>query len=227
MALFEAILECSYHEQQIINRWNYTAPDASLGIDSSEALAIVFGAVPNADETYPTDTPIGAIRAFVVNNYHFGSFFVRNVYDPLDFFEIAFLPGTVGLSIDSGLSPFVAAGFRTNRLRLDVRRGYKRIAGVGEAWMFEGGLFAEPAQVLLLEIANQMTLPLVYNHLGVTQTFSPTVVRKKKTVDSEGKVKYAYYPTLAEQMDHAAVGVAWQFYPEARTQNTRQYGRGS
>lgn len=226
MALFEVIVEGVYFGQQCINRWNYVAPDTVLSIDSSEALAVAFGVVPDAG-VYPADTLFQAWRSLVANTFQYESYFIRDVYDGSDFINNAFIPGTVGVGSGESMPPFAAFGARTNRINLDIRRGFKRFVGVNEGSSAAGGTLTSGAVTALDALCVKMSEVLNYSVSGDTIAFAPCIVQKEKHVLTGGRVSYRYFETIEEQLPHITVGNTWEGYDTVRTQNSRQYGRGS
>ena len=70
---------------------------------------------------------------------------------------------------------------------------------------------------------------------GNSLAFVPAVVKKQKyqtNVGSEDPPRYAYryIPTddggESAQLDDTATGIIWDWYPQVRSQVSRQYGRG-
>lgn len=72
-----------------------------------------------------------------------------------------------------------------------------------------------------------MSATLTYDDSGNTLTFTPCIAQKEEYTTPRGKKAYKYYPTEVAQAAHLASGIAWSYYPQTRTQGSRQYGRGS
>ena len=233
MALYEVVLQQSYFGQEIINRWNYIGQGTPAAVSGSFALAFALGAIYDAVAVppgYPEDGLMRLIANAQANDVSFDFLSVRNIYSNTDFYETPFLNPLVGSVSGESLSPFVAFGFRTNRVRSDIRRGMKRLVGVTVTGVTEGGDIA-PATMsgLLLPIAEAMTDILEYNDEGNTLTFTPAIFgRERYLPDPErpDRPAYRYYPTENEQEDNAATGILWSPYNTARSQTSRQYGRG-
>lgn len=227
--LYELTLFMTYFNQKCINRWNYVrtgTPGSALG---STALLDAFGALPVLG-VFPSTGTFVAIKNMVSTSVFFDSIMARALYDVEDFFETPFPLPTNGGAAGEPSSPAVAFGFRTNRVRTDIGRGTKRFVGVSETNIENGGVLTTGGLANAAYLATTMTEPIEYDDSGNIQTFTPVVLQKVQyPVPDTDPVRYAYryYPTLETQMEHAAVGVTWEAYPNVRTQTSRQYGRGA
>lgn len=233
MALYEVILQQTYFGQEIINRWNYVSQGTPAAVSGSFALAFALGAIYDA-VAVPPGYPEGELMRLIANaqanDVSFDFLSVRNIYSNTDFYETPFLNPLTGAVSGESLSPYVSFGFRTNRVRSDIRRGTKRLVGVTVTGVTEGGVIA-PATMsgLLTPIAEKMSEVLEYNDEGNTLSFTPGIFgREKYLPDPErpDRPAYRYYPTENEQEDHIATGIQWSVYSSTRSQTSRQYGRG-
>jgi len=225
--LYELTMTGTYFGQQWVNRWNYESsgsPGAGIG-----ALNLVwaFGAIDTAG-VYPAGGIFQAIRSMISNQVQIQSIVARAcaLYAPEDFYERPFLTPVVGLDGGQALSPTMAYGFRTTRVRLDIDRGTKRFVGCTEATVDAGGVVSSAGQAIMASLAAKMTAPITHDDEGNTWTFVPTIVSKQEYTTPRGKKAYRYYPTLVQQLEHVAQGFDWQPYTQVRTQTSRQYGRG-
>lgn len=229
--IYEATLFTTYYGQNCLNRWNYVMTGTPAVVTGSFALADAMGAIPvPIVGGFPADTLLRSIADGVSNQVQFQSFSVKAVYSVTDFYELPYVPIITGLqSGGEGLSPASAYGFRTNRVRTDVRRGTKRIEGPIEAHVGGGGVLAEGGATITNLIATRMSEVLSYTDEGNELSFTPCVVKKERyeVPGKPGQFAYRYYPTLAAQMENTAIGVLWQAYNTIRTQTSRQYNRGS
>lgn len=227
MALYEVVLNLQYNEQKFINRWNYTMTGTPVGVTGSfacvQALGLnVVGSPPN----FPVNTMGAAIQAILNEQTIFVQTIVKNIYDPMDFYDYAFLPNTVGGVAGVGLSPVMAIGFNSNRVRTDIRRGQKRFGGVDGDFQGNVGQLSGTATIPCALVAQRMSESPSYTDGGNSLTFEPVIVSKQKTVLPDGTVKYEYYPTESLQAAHLAAGITWFVKTTMRTQGSRQYGRG-
>lgn len=229
-SLYEVVLTQSYYNQRIINRWNYLfsgTPGVSL---PSFILARGLGALATAG-IYPVDKLLRIIAAGQVPAVTFQQLTVLNVYDPVDFYQVPFVEPLTGdaASPGQGSSPAIAVGFRTNQIRRDVARGTKRLVGIGESYIGDGGT-VQATTGAFYNIAIAMSANVVESDEGTSLTFIPCVAGKQRynpetgLPDPDGTA-YRYFPE-ADQFDHIASGVTWQAYDTVRTQTSRQYGRG-
>lgn len=146
-----------------------------------------------------------------------------------DFYTNPFPSGTKGLGGGEGTSesPFVAAGFRTNRIRSDIRRGFKRYEGITDANIGSFGEFSPAFLTALVSHADAISDTLTYDDEGNTLTFVPCVISLKKNTTDPDQGTYIKWPTEVEQLDHLASGVVYTADEFCTTQNSRKLGRGS
>lgn len=234
MAVMEVMLQQTYLGQVCINRWNYISSGTPAGSTLSLLLAGAIGAIYDnsaVPPAYPASGLMKAIAAIQSTSCQFDLVSVRDVYSVTDFYETPFVQPLAGTSAGETMSPAIAIGFRTTRVRTDVRRATKRFTGVTESLTQAGGEITAALKTgAALTVATKMTDVLTVNDDGNTVTFAPAVCGKEgywpSGTEGVGKKAYKYYETEAEQMLHTAQGIAWDFYNFVRTQTSRQYGRG-
>jgi len=226
--LYELTMLGTYFNQQIVNRFNYLMTGTPAAVSGSFGLMDAFGAIDTGgvfDDTKPFFRIMYALSSsFVVN-----SIVARAcaLYDPVDFYERPFVTPYAGTNSGQAMSPTSAYGFRTNRVRLDIDRGTKRFVGVTETQVDAGGVIAGAALTALGVVADSMSEIIEYEDEGATLQYAPVVVAKQEYTTPSGKRAYRYYSTLATQLEHVATSILWQPYATVRTQNSRQYGKGS
>lgn len=225
MPIMEATLQYSYANQLCVNRWNYVSSGTPAAVSLSFALA---HAMVGGDFGSPTaGSMIGAIRAELVGAVNFLDLAVRDVYSDLDFYTTAL--NFTGLTTGDGLAPFSSYGFRTNRIRADIGRGFKRFAGVPEMANGTAGAINSAYQPALETIAEEMSTVIGYDDEGNLINFTPAVVSKEKYHPPKNPTGWAYrYYEAGEaaQLEHIAIGVTWEPYLTLRSQTSRQIGRG-
>jgi hypothetical protein len=79
----------------------------------------------------------------------------------------------------------------------------------------------------MAQLVTQMNAALTYDDEGNTLTFTPCISQKEEYTTPSGKKAYRYFSTELLQAPHNAVGIRWEAYTTQRTQNSRQYGKGS
>jgi len=228
MPLYEVVLQQSYFGQEIINRFNYLGTGTPASVTGSFGLLSALGMIPTGT-TLTALTVAGQIQGIQNAACSFVQAMARAIYLDDDFFDNPFFAGTVGGvgGLGDPVSPVNAFGFRSNRVKQSIGRGYKRFAGMSEGDVDAGGVLTSSAQIRLNLLKTAMGASLTYDDSGNTLTFTPCVAQKLKYTTPSGKTAYKYYPTEAAQAPHIANGIAWEFYPQLRTQTSRQYGRGS
>jgi len=226
MALYEVTLRQSYYDQLCVNTFSYYVPP-SIGVTPSALeLLTLLGFIPSGSPlAFPNDTLADAIWTFQSSAVLFLSAEARELYSLTDFYEAAYSPAIDG-NLDTGddMSPFVAYGFYSARVRTDIRRGFKRFVGVTEGVIDNGGVIGSGLVANLTDCADKMSEVLG----GATATYEPCVISREKVVDPDtGKVTYQLYADEAEQEEHVASPLEWTYYTTVRSQTSRQYGRGN
>lgn len=224
MAIYELTLLQEFKGVRTVNRWNYVLTGVPAAVTGSFALTQAFGYM-NTTTLKPL-TVLGFIQSCQHSDVKFLNLVVKNLYSSTDFYETPFIAGTAGTITGVEASPpFVSFGFRTNRVRTDVARGTKRFIGLIETWVNAGELTA-PGLTAMNTLAGEMNEALTYSDEGNTLTFSPAVCGKEEYTTPKGTRAYRYHATEEAQMAKTALGVVWQPYATARSQTSRQYGRG-
>lgn len=222
MAIYELVLRQRYFGVLTVNRWNYVMNGTPAAASGAFALISAVGAVSLAEASM-----IGRIRQLQAVGVNFVDIEARNIYSTTDFYTRPFATGVDGQNAGgNGLSPTVAYGFRTSRVRTDVRRATKRFVGVVENDSGDGGGLSTGSLALMEDIAGYMSDVLTYDDEGNTLSFSPAVCGKEAYTTPSGKTAYRYYNTEAGQLAMTALGSLWEVYDTTRTQVSRQYGRG-
>jgi len=229
--LLELVLQAHYFGQEIINRFNYLGTGTPGEDNAAAALAQAFGCIWDG-AAYPDGLPFKDILNLQTDTVVYDFAAARDVYSDIDFVEVPFVHPATGLAgSGQGESPAVAFGLRTNRVRLDVGRGYKRLVGVGEGWIDPGGVLGATGQTQLNVVAEALTANLTQSLGGNDYTFVPVIVSKMRylpptPVFNAAGTAYMYWPTYLEQSAHWAPSVTWEIYTTTRTQTSRQYGKG-
>jgi len=224
MAVYELTLSTTYFGQRCLNRWNYISSGTPATVQGSFGLASAFGGVFALQP--PDGSVLDLIKDITVNTVTYDQIYVRNLYDVQDFYESPFPSGVVGSSAAEGQSPALANGFRTSRVRTDVRRGFKRIVGIGETGTAPGGVIIAAWKASMQLVADAMSAAITYDDEGNTLSYSPAILKRELYTPPSGKPAYRYYATEAEQLANSAVGFVWEVQDTVRTQGSRQYGRG-
>jgi len=227
MPLYEVVLEQRYANQLTVNRWNYMGSGVPAAVTPSFALLSAMGFISNS-----TTLLEGTVGSELQDLQNAGVEFVqataRAIYIDEDFYGGAFPALTVGTgsAAATGLSPADAYGFRSNRVKQSIGRGFKRFVGVGDGLVGQYGVLSSEATDQMQLLAEAMGETLTFDDEGNTLTFVPTVVQKEKYVTPSGKSAYRYYATELLQAPHLAQGINWELYNTTRTQVSRQYSRG-
>jgi len=228
MAILELLVTQRYYNQTSLNRYHYVQSGTPAAVTPSFALASASGFLASllTAGVFPSGTLAKYNQANVSNQVQFLAAYVRNLYSATDFYESPFPTPPVGELSGEAMSPTQALGFYSNRVRTDVRRGFKRFVGVTEAFAVGGGVIEATPLAALAAWADVLSETLTYDDEGNTLTFVPCVLGLEEYTTSSGKRAYRPYATEISQLVHTAQGIAYSPYTTVRTQNSRQYGRG-
>jgi len=229
MAVMELLVTQRANQQLVINRWHYVSTGTPAAVTLSFALLSASGFLEatGSPPRFPVDTLARSIQGMQTASTQFVSAYARDLYSTTDFYESPFATTTVGESGGEAYATFVAMGYRTNRVRTDVRRGMKRIVGIPENAFGDLGILAPAFAATANLVATRMSDTLSYDDEGNTISFSPAVLGLTEYTTPAGNPAYRRYPTVTEQLAHTATGVLWTVYNEARSQTSRQRGRGA
>lgn len=228
MAILEAILTQVYYGNVLVNRFHYVMTGTPAAVTPSFALISAMGLLEatGSPVRFPAGTIGHALQTVQSVDNVFVSTYARNLYSVTDFYESPY-PSTVrGVFAGEPASPALALGFKTSRVRTDIRRGYKRFGGVPEGIMGSGGTIATAELAAVQTVADRLSAVLSYDDEGNTLTFTPAVLGLEKYTTPSGSEAYRPYSTEAVQLTHTAQGFEYSYYTQIRTQVSRQYGRG-
>lgn len=228
--LYEVILQGQLAGQTIVNKFNYRSDGDDLDSGNAFGLTQAMGFDPTTG-AFPSGTLADHLTAVQQDAMQWQQVIARAVYDPLDFVDIPFVPVVAGQGASGDASPtFVAYGFRTNRVRTDIGRGYRRIAGVGEGQVDPLGALTSGIIAALDTLATDFGSVLSKTEGSNTIHFTPVVVHKHIYTTPSGKKAYRYYNTAdggeAAQLENVAAGITWEVYDHVRSQVSRQIGKG-
>lgn len=226
-SLYEVVLDQRFEGQQVINRFNYIGAGTPAAVTMSFALISAMGFIPDAG-VYPAGL-FSSIRDLQSADLSYVEVVAKDVYSFTDFYSLPYtaLGGNVS-SASGNQPPFVAYSFSTTRVRSDIRRGQRRLAGLVEGSVDSYGMLTSGNLALAGDLCDWMDQVLTYDDEGTTLTFTPVIVSKEEyTPVGSTKKAYKYYPDYAEQSEHLAQGFEWFVKPQITTQNSRKVGRGS
>lgn len=224
--LYELVFYMTYFGQQCVNRFNYVSSGSSGAFSGSLGLMNAIGALD--DQTPPvSNTLMGDLLNAMSSSVTMDAVSIRAIYDVEDFVEQVYSTPVVGGDTSATpTSPAIAYSLVSNRVRQDIRRGQKRLVGVSEELIEDGGIVSAGQIAVLINLAETMADTLDYTASGDTITYVPAIVGKEKYVAPSGRDAYRYYATLAAQTAHLALSPVWSVRPYVSTQRSRQYGHG-
>lgn len=221
--LFEAVLRQSYQGRSVLNRWHYNSSGTPAAVSLSFALTSAFGAIPNPGTgAFPDGTIMAQLAEIQSSDLVYVEFTATALYDVVDFYSVPYPPDQNASQGGTPMSPFIAYPLSSNRVRTDIRRGFKRFAGVSEQYVGTGGVIEAGLPAFLSNLAELMSDNLTYDDEGNTLTFQPCILSLELQTPVTDPRRYALYPTLAEQLEHTALGVNWAAGGYVTTQNTRK-----
>lgn len=227
MGIYEVVLRTRFAGQDCINRWNYYSVDPSTTPNGSIALLQATGLIPSGTPAeYPEDGILNRLQTVLSTGMTFESVSARHIHEVGDFYEFVYPGGTAGIVTGPSAPPVTALGYFTNRVRQDIRRATKRFAGVPEAILGTEGVL-DPTSLAAIKLVGVAMSASVSAVVGATEFFfDPCVCKKMEYTTEKGTKAYKYYPTEAEQVAQMVTGIIWTEYDTARSQTSRQYGRG-
>lgn len=221
--LFEVVLRQSYKGRAVLNRWHYNSSGVPAAVSLSFALVSAFGGIPDElTSEFPDDTIMKGLAEVQSEDLVYVELSATALYDVTDFYSVPYAPSQAGTQGGTPMSPFMAYTFSSNRVRTDIRRGFKRFAGVSEQYVGDGGVIEAGMPALLTTLAGRMSGTLEYDDEGNTLSFQPVVLSLELQTPVTDPRRYELYPTLAEQLEHAALGINWTAGAFVTTQNTRK-----
>lgn len=228
MAVYVATLRETFVGQECINRFGYVSTVEPTGITGSFGLAKHMGAFDLTDGAFADGTLLRAIQLIQGADVQFNELQVMNLYDPADFTTVPWPTGVVGADAESPyMSPFVSVGLHSNRVTRAIRQGTRRFTGVPVVQVGEEGALVPTYLALVQDVADEMSSVLNPLNAFSEGVYTPSVLSYKSYTTPKGNKAYKPWPTEAEQLGHAALGVTWSPYPQVRSQVSRQYGRGA
>lgn len=231
MALMEATLVGTYGGVECVNRFTYQSSGTPAAVTLSFLLVRAMGGIASAG-VYPPTGLMQRIANSISENFSFVTLTAKDLYSVTDFYSLPFVEPLTGVLGGDAAAPNVTYGYRTNRVRSDIRRGTKHFSGVAETTVggvgfLAGGYISGVGAAL----ATALGAVLTETDEGNTVTFTPVVMGRQRynpathLPDPAGKA-YRYYPTYSEQLSHLAAGVVWDIYSDTRTQTSRTRGHG-
>lgn len=150
-------------------------------------------------------------------------------YSPAALYDESFPTGSTGLREGPGVNPanvFMAVSIRSNRIKRDVRRGYKRIGGLFVSDIGPNSTLASVSVTEFQELAAQFSRNLPITVAGTPSTAVP-VVLKTFPVQVDGKTVYRLDPDEEAERQASAVGIDYELQENLTTQSSRKKGRGA
>lgn len=216
--LYEVTVRTTYNGKDCVNVFGYANQNPISSPNALELLTLM-GFVPTGD---PLAYPAGTLFASWLGTVSSGVVFIeaeaRELYSLTDFYLAPILPGTVGALAGTAMSPYNAFALATNRVRVDIRRGQKRLVGVTEESVGAFGGLTGSTQTDLDALAGKMSEELV----GASTTYSPAIISRERVVVSPGVVEYRLYADEETQLAHTAFPVVWTAKDTITTQNSRK-----
>lgn len=238
MSLYEATVTGSIGGELAIWRstWDMTSTPAGGNLPAYRLLqALGF------DETGP-DIPAGdsvfqAFASCATGQCLITSLFARNLYDPLDFYEVPLIDAWGGgQSGGNYMPPFVNAQWRSSRTNLDVRRGHISTWGIQEANVDDNSnVTGADLTTPMDNFAERMSAEVTHTIGLQTYGFRSCILSKERyqvagtgtdPVTNPARFAYRYYPTETEQRAHAAFNVTWAPMGKVSSRMSRKLGRG-
>jgi hypothetical protein len=229
--IFTATLQGRYFGQLIINRFQFISSSDVDPRDGCQALANALGAVDTNGvvngNPLPSGTLMGALETMQSSAFEYIAMEVITPYFPFGLFERIFPAGTTGASTATGdnLPPFVAVSIRSDRVRRDVRRGFKRLPGVKEDEITATGLGAG-VLLDLAAVASSISGTITGDAGPLNVAFQSAVVPLKRVPDSDPP-QYELFENEGAAVSASAFPLTYEAEDKVTTQNSRKIGRGA
>lgn len=228
MAIMELVVNQQYQGQLVVNRFHFISGGTPAAVTRSFALVSASGYLAGniVSGAFPVPSIARQIQDITSSSLQYLSAYARDLYSDTDFYETPYAANVHGSYGGTPASPALAYALTSNRVRSDIRRGQKRLSGVSENAMVDGGQLDSAFLSSLQYVANEMSAVLSYDDEGNTLTFTPAILSYEEYTTPTGKKAYRKRATPELQLAHAATGVLWTVQDTVRTQVSRQYGRG-
>jgi hypothetical protein len=228
MAILELVVNQSYANQVVINRFHFVSSGTPAAVSLSFGLIAATGFLDTSavGNVFPVNTLANYMQQAAHSSLQYVSTYARNLYDPTDFYERPYVDPTYGILSGTATTPALAYGIQSNRVRTDIRRGSKRFAGVREESLGTGGYIESGTIGVMSGICDLLNAPISYDDEGATLSYRSTILSFKEYTTPRGNRAYEKWPTESAQLARSAIGVTWAPMNPVRTQVSRQYGRG-
>jgi len=239
MPLYEVTVTGVLNSQQTIwrSQWEQTSipPGGSL---PAYRLLQAMG-FDEADDTTPiTGSIFKLFQTCATGQAAITSLFSRNIFDPLDFFEIPLPLAWVGAQAGGNYMPtFVNAQWRSSRTNLEVRRGHFSTWGIQEENVTDSNIITGSDLLTPMDSLASVMSDTITHTIGI-QNFSyrSCILSKERymvagsgtdPITNPARWAYKYYDTEAEQLEHAALNLTWSRMNPVSSRNSRKIGRGA
>lgn len=225
--LFEVTLRQNFLSKPAINRMHFNSSGTPAAVSLSFALASALGGIPDPiTSEFPAGSFMAELAGIQADDVQYAELEVRALYSVTDFYSVPYSASQTGAQTGEVMNNFDAYTIRSNRVRTDVGRGFKRFAGVTEAHVGAAGEVSPTMIENLSALCGILNDGVTYDDEGTTLSFSSVVLAFEGYTAPSGKPAYRPYETLAEQLDHMADGVIWAPLPLTTTQSSRKRKNG-
>lgn len=221
--LFEVLLRQEFLTKPALNRFHFNSSGTPASVSLSFALISALGGIPDPiTGAFPSGSLMEALAALQADDVVYQSIQAEALYSVVDFYDTPFPSGQTGVRTGEVMNNFEAFSIRSSRVRTDVGRGFKRFAGVTEDRVDAGGVISSGAESDLQAICDILNSGIEYDDEGTTLTFTSCVLGFDEYTTPSGRSAYKKFPSLSEQLDHAAIGVIWAPSRLTTTQSSRK-----
>jgi len=238
MSLYELTVTGTTLGQQSIWRSNWRQIDIDpLGNLNAYRLLQALGYNEAAPAAPVAGSAFALFMACALEAAGIESLFVRNLFDPLDFFEIPLPTVWIGGQDDADvMPPFICGQWRSSRTNLLVRRGHMSTWGIAEENVTNDSVVSGvDLTVPMDDFAEVMSAPVTHTIGLQIYSYRNAILGKERymvagsgtdPITNPARWAYKYYPTIEEQLVHAAIGVTWTRMSAVSSRNSRKVGRG-
>ena len=226
--IFEVVLQQAYQSVAMLNTFTYLSGGEAVSTNLQMlGLANALGAVDtsgNMLSSFTNDSPLDLLQTMQPTSLTYVSLYITAPYDEAALFDEQFPAATTGEKIftTDEMPRFIAMTLKGNRVKRDVRRSFKRFAGVQEDDIVANNLTSTFTDMFLTPVAQGFSNVISDAVPGVIDTYTPMTLKRTPEVNGEGKTVYVLPELEADAIAQSAVGISFTAQRLVTTQNSRK-----
>jgi hypothetical protein len=216
--IYQVVLNSTFMAQQMRNVFHFYQTFVMTDYEAAENLAVAV-----TQKLFPAANA-GLRSTFIVSAVSYNGLDITNLYNDDIFINYTTgYPYVGGQGIQEAMPPFVAYELRSNRLRGDIRRGFKRFSGLPENYGQGGALDSGVRTLIQAQLGDPFADKWTAQATPDDEWHLVVVKRIEYTTDKGNRA----YRLPANQMEGDFFRpTEWDVQPRVTTQNSRKIGRG-